>query len=176
MTGTAHDVVAPTTAGLVGGVTSSGVHVFKGIPYGAPTGGSARFKAPRPPDAWDGVRDATAYGPTAPQIGHAEMGGSAPTDPAAVERMRTFAEFLHGLSGDEPAQSEDCLVLNVWTPSLDADRSRAVMVWIHGGGFETGSGSWTLYDGTPLAQRGDAVVVTINHRLGVLGFLHLDDE
>jgi len=170
-----YDTVATTTAGQVGGIVANGVHVFKGIPYGESTGGSNRFKAPVPRNPWTGVRDATAYGPTAPQIGHAEMGGSAPTEPAAIERMKAFGDFLHGLSGDEPAQSEDCLVLNVWTPSLEPDVSRAVMVWIHGGGFETGSGSWTLYEGTPLAQRGDAVVVTINHRLGVLGFLHLDD-
>ena len=170
-----HDIVATTTAGQVGGATSQGVYVFKGIPYGAPTGGANRFKAPQAPVPWAGIRDATHYGPTAPQIGHAEMGGSTPTDPAAIARMKAFGDFLHGLSGDEPEQSEDCLVLNVWTPSLQADASRAVMVWIHGGGFETGSGSWTMYDGTPLAQRGDAVVVTINHRLGVLGFLHLDD-
>ena len=172
---TSYDIVADTTAGRVGGVNSAGVHVFRGVPYGAPTGGERRFKAPTPPDAWDGVRDATNYGPTAPQIGHAEMGGSTPTDPAAIERMKAFGDFLHGLSGDEPEQSEDCLVLNVWTPSLVPDTSRAVLVWIHGGGFETGSGSWTMYEGTPLAQRGDAVVVTINHRLGVLGFMHLDD-
>jgi para-nitrobenzyl esterase len=170
------DIVANTTAGKVGGRTTDGVHVFKGIPYGAPTGGVNRFKPPRPRDQWTGVLDTTSYGPTAPQIGHAEMGGAAaPADPAAAARMAAFGDFIHGLAGDEPAQSEDCLVLNVWTPSLDASTSRAVMVWIHGGAFTTGSGSWPMYDGTPLASRGDAVVVTINHRLDVLGFLHLAD-
>jgi para-nitrobenzyl esterase len=168
------DIVASTTSGEVGGVTTGGVHVFRGIPYGAPTGGANRFKPPQPVVPWTGVRDATRYGPTAPQIGHAEMGGSAPAEGPVADRMAMFAEFLHGLAGDEPAHDEDCLVLNVWTAALDTDRSRAVMVWIHGGAFDTGSGSWPLYDGVALASRDDAVLVTINHRLGVLGFLQLD--
>jgi para-nitrobenzyl esterase len=89
--------------------------------------------------------------------------------------MSEFAALLHGLAGDEPAQSEDCLVLNVWTAGLDTRIPRPVLVWIHGGAFESGSGSWPMYDGTPLAAQGDAVVVTLNHRLGVLGFLYLDE-
>jgi para-nitrobenzyl esterase len=169
-----HDVVVETLAGQIGGQTIEGVHRFKGIPYGASTAGAGRFKPARPPRPWSGVRDATRYGPTAPQRSHAEMGGKAPTEPEAVARMSQFAALLHGLAGDEPAQSEDCLVLNVWTPGLDTQRSRAVMVWLHGGAFESGSGSWPMYDGAPLAAQGDAVVVTINHRLGVLGFLYLD--
>jgi para-nitrobenzyl esterase len=87
--------------------------------------------------------------------------------------MVPFVEFLHGMSGDEPAQGEDCLVLNVWTAGTDQQRKRPVLVWVHGGAFSTGSGSWPLYDGADLAGRGDAVVVTINHRLGPLGYLHL---
>jgi len=86
-----------------------------------------------------------------------------------------FMQFLHGLAGTEPAMDEDCLVLNVWTGALDQQRPRPVMLWVHGGAFTTGSGSWPLYDGTPLAGRGDVVVVTINHRLGALGYLHLVD-
>jgi para-nitrobenzyl esterase len=170
-----YDIEAQTGAGRVGGTTSGGVHVFKGIPYGAPTAGEHRFKPPRPPAAWTGVRDATRFGPTAPQRSHAEMGGAASSDPEVLARMSQFGALLHGMAGDEPAQSEDCLVLNVWTANLDASRSRPVMVWIHGGAFESGSGSWPLYDGTPLAAADDAVVVTINHRLGVLGFLYLDE-
>src|SRR5258705_9997901 len=101
------------------------------------------------------------------------MGGSAPADPASAERMAAFAGFIHGLAGDEPAQSEDCLVLNVWTGGLDTSASRAVMVWVHGGAFDTGSGSWPLYDGVPPAHPDDTLFATINHPLRILGFLPL---
>jgi para-nitrobenzyl esterase len=170
-----YDIIVETRAGRVGGTTSGGVHTFKGIPYGGPTAGANRFKPPRPAQPWRGVRDATHYGPTAPQRTFAEMGGSRSSDPDAVARMVAFAGLLQGMAGQEPAQGEDCLVLNVWTGGLDTQTSRAVMVWLHGGAFESGSGSWPLYEGTPLAARGDAVVVTLNHRLGVLGFLSLDE-
>jgi para-nitrobenzyl esterase len=138
--------VVEIASGRVRGVIDAGVHVFKGIPYGAPTGGANRFRAPQPAQTWTGVREALEYGPT-----------------AAQGTVRTA-------SG-----SEDCLVLNVWTRGLGDNGRRPVMVWLHGGGFSTLSGSSPMYDGANLALRGDVVVVTLNHRLNVFGYLHLSD-
>lgn len=152
-------VVAETGAGKIRGLTEDGVHVFKGVPYGADTSGAGRFMPPRPPAQWSGVRDALAYGASAPQSNP----NAAPQDPAITA--------LIGNLNNLP-ESEDCLVLNVWTPALD-DRKRPVMFWIHGGGFQAGTGSSPGYDGHNLAVRGDVVVVGINHRLNVLGFLQL---
>src|SRR3546814_10682379 len=87
--------------------------------------------------------------------------------------MKKFLGFLHGMAGEEPPMGEDCLVLNVWTSSTSRDRKRPVLVYLHGGAYTSGSGSWKLYDGVGLAQRGDAVAVTINHLLGELGYLNL---
>ena len=113
--------------------------------------GELRFRAPQPHPGWAGVRDATEFGPIPIQEGMDALDALLPSPP-------------------QP-QSEDCLFLNVWTPGLD-DASRPVMVWIHGGAFTLGSGSEPLYSGANLAARGDVVLVTINYRLGVLGFLH----
>lgn len=165
--------VANTLYGRISGSIEDDILVFRGIPYGDTVSGSNRFTPPRPPQPWSGIREALHFGPTAPQLGHAEAGGSAPQSEEAAKRAKIFGELIHNMAGDEPAQGEDCLVLNVWTKSLEANRSRAVMVWIHGGAFETGSGSWPLYDGKALAARDDAIVVTLNHRLGPLGFLDL---
>ncbi len=144
-------VIAPTSAGRVRGTVVQDIKIFKGIPYGGTTAGRNRFMPPTKPMAWNGTRDAFAFGPTAPQtVGTAGQSNA-------------------------PAEGEDCLVLNVFTPALGDGRKRPVMVWLHGGGFSTGSGSGRILDGTNLARTGDAVVVTINHRLNVFGFTYLGE-
>jgi para-nitrobenzyl esterase len=148
--------VAETAFGKIRGVDAGGIKIFKGIPYGATTAGRNRFMPAADPAPWSGTRDALQYGPTAPQ-----------GDPGTLTASPELA--VKGI----PGEGEDCLVLNVWTPGLGDGRKRPVMVWLHGGGFVTGSGSARDYDGTNLAKRGDVVVVTINHRLNALGFTYL---
>jgi para-nitrobenzyl esterase len=133
--------------------------VFKGIPFAAAPSGDLRFRAPQPSPKWEGLRDATAFGPACPQPAPQPIAGSV---------------FAGMFTAQEAETGEDCLNLNVWTPGLDNAR-RPVMVWIHGGGYRTGSGSSPMYNGGLLAKRGDTVVVTINYRLGALGFLHLPE-
>ena len=144
-------IEAETQFGRVRGFQYGDVKVFKGIQYGADTSGTNRFKPPKNPDPWSGVKDAFEYGPAAPQ-----------SDPAS------------GIQYDGN-ESEDCLVLNIWTRGSRDDMKRPVMFWCHGGGFRSLSGSSPRYDGTNLANRGDVVVVTINHRINMMGFTHFGD-
>ncbi len=141
--------VVETSSGRVRGRCADGLLVFSGIPYARSPAGALRWRAPQAPERWSGVRPATEPGPVAPQ--------PPPTAATAVP-------------GDPTVQDEGCLSLNVWTPALD-DARRPVMVWVHGGSFTSGTGASLLYDGSRLARRGDVVVVTINYRLGALGFL-----
>ena len=140
--------VVETGSGRIEGVEENGVQVFRGIPYARAPQGELRFGAPRDPEPWAGVRDCSGYGPSSLQI-------------------EPQVRILPGT--DVGQMSEDCLFLNLWTPAADA-RRRPVLVWIHGGGFVGGAGSRPLYTDSPLVARGDAVLVTINYRLGVLGF------
>ncbi|HLK11626.1 MAG TPA: carboxylesterase/lipase family protein [Candidatus Binatia bacterium] len=140
-------VTVETSLGRLRGVEENGLHVFRGVPFAR----ARRFAPPVRPEPWAGVRSAAEPGPTAHQN----------------------ASVLGPLIGvDLRNASEDCLSLNVWTPGPGR---RPVMVWIHGGAFVMGAGSQPIYDGARLARHGDVVVVTINYRLGVLGFLRLDD-
>jgi para-nitrobenzyl esterase len=154
---TAQDVIVETTFGKVRGRRTNGISTFKGIPYGASTAGARRFMPPAKPAAWTGTRDALDFGPSCPQL----PGFKTPE----IQIMQNLASNV---------SSEDCLVLNVWTPATDGAK-RPVMFWLHGGGFQFGSGSQPFYDGENLARRGNVVTITINHRLGCLGFLHLAD-
>src|SRR5262245_26347027 len=148
---------AKTRYGQVRGLLKDGVQQFWCVPYGAPTSGANRFMPPQKPAAWSGVKD------------HFEITWAAPMEPGGTEP----SPVVTALNRLTP-QSEDCLTVNVFTPALDKKR-RPVMVWMHGGGFSAGSGNYLLYDGTNLAKKEDVVVVSVNHRLNIFGFLHLAD-
>jgi para-nitrobenzyl esterase len=152
--------LAETATGWVRGRRTNGISAFLGIPYGGPTGGANRFRAPTAPASWRGVRDSTAFGHIAPQ----------PLPNSGLDYTQ-----LIDWTNQPGGQDEDCLVLNVWTPQTGGAARRPVLVSLHGGGFSTGSGNHAGFDGDPLARFGDVVVVTVNHRLGSLGFLHLAD-
>ncbi|MFC3078916.1 carboxylesterase/lipase family protein [Phenylobacterium terrae] len=140
-----------TTGGRVEGVLKDGHLAFYGIPYAACPTGEQRFRPPQPAAPWGGVRRAHEIGFAAPQTPH----------------------VIQGFAASGP-QDEDCLNLNVFTPAPDGAR-RPVLFWIHGGGFTHGAGYEPLYDGGPFATRHDVVVVTINYRLGALGFLSIPE-
>jgi para-nitrobenzyl esterase len=151
---------AETASGRIAGSERAGIRAFLGIPYGGPTGGRNRFRPPSAVEPWAGVRDCLA------------ASGHAPPDPGRAAR-RPELETLLGPT-DMTAETEDCLTLNLWTPGLD-DARRPVMVWLHGGAFSFGSANRAISEGANLARRGDVVVVAVNHRLNILGFLDLAD-
>lgn len=153
---TAGPAVVETTGGKIRGTVINNVHAFKGISYGAPTGGARRFMPPAKPEPWAGVKDTVDWGLEAPQGPHTEIPEVAATIP-------------------KQGISEDCLHLNVWTPSPARGGKRPVIVWLHGGGFTSGSGSYTIYDGANMARKHDVVTLTVNHRLNSFGFLYLAD-
>jgi para-nitrobenzyl esterase len=145
-------VMVTLKSGKLEGYIDNGLYVFKGIPYAAPPVGKLRWMPPQPPEKWNGVRQAKEFGPIAPQ---------SPMPAGVIPQV------------PQP-QSEDCLLLNIWTRGLD-NAKRPVMVWIHGGAFTIGSGSDAMYDSDKLPRNGDIVLVSINYRLGMLGFLRLKD-
>jgi para-nitrobenzyl esterase len=148
--------VVETTCGKIRGARQGKVSSFKGVPYGAPTGGKMRFLPPVKPEPWTGVKDALEYGHRCPQ--------------APEHLVPEWAAF----NAEQPVGA-DCLVLNLWTTGLKDGHKRPVMVFLHGGGYTGGHGNFTVYDGTHLAAKHDVVLVTLNHRLNIFGFLYLAD-
>ncbi|MFA9390588.1 MAG: carboxylesterase/lipase family protein [Prolixibacteraceae bacterium] len=150
--------IAQTQYGKVKGFILRGIYQYRGIPYGENTGGENRFMPPKPPKEWDGTLPTVWWGNTAPQIMEGRYGNA-------------YASFADHWNYDDV--SEDCLKLNVWTPSID-DKNRPVLVWLHGGGYTNGNGiEQDGYDGENISRKGDIVFVSINHRLGPIGFSDL---
>jgi carboxylesterase type B len=150
-------LVVETTAGPLRAAREGSLTVCRGVPYAEPPVGERRWRAAEAHAPWTSIREATRNGPIAVQSTRGPF-SAALGDPSLGAPM-----------------SEDCLTLTLWTPGVD-DARRPVLVWIHGGGFITGAGSWDVYSGESLAQRGDVVVVGVNYRTGPLGFLHLGDD
>lgn len=147
--------VVPTESGSVRGYVHGGIYTYKGIPYAE----AARFEAPHKPKPWSNVRSSYTYGPVAPLL-----------DPTT--NVQDESEFVFNHSWG--FTNEDCMRVNVWTPGIKDGKKRPVMFWIHGGGFTSGSSQeLPSYDGENLAKKGDVVVVSINHRLNILGYLDL---
>ena len=162
----ANKSVVETTAGKVRGFNRNGIFTFKGIPYADTTGGENRYMPPVKPAPWTGVRSSLALGPVCPQAYTSALDSPRPGWRNDEEK------FMFEWSDGQPG--EDCLRVNVWTPGINDNRKRPVMLWIHGGGWTSGSSDeLRAYDGENLSKRGDVVVVGLNHRLGCLGYLNL---
>ncbi len=151
--------VVETNNGKVRGYVRKGIYTFKGIPYADTTAGANRFMAPQKPKPWTGIRSSMQFGEVCPQ-------------PPRFGWRNDEEAWL--FSWNDGVPGEDCLRVNLWTPGIHDGKKRPVMVWLHGGGFTAGSGQELLsYDGENLSRRGDVVVVTLNHRLNVFGYLNL---
>lgn len=149
--------VVPTQSGKVRGYVHGGTYIYKGIPYAT----AKRFQAPEKPKPWDGVRSSMTYGPVSPLM-----------NPTTQVNDETEFVFHH----DWGYANEDCLRLNIWTPGVNDGKKRPVMFWIHGGGYTAGSSQeLPSYDGEAISKKGDVVLVSINHRLNILGFLDLSE-
>ena len=147
--------VTNTESGRVRGYIQNGIFTYKGIPYAK----AKRFEVAEKPDSWEGVRSSTMYGPVAPLM-------------IPTTSIQDEPEFV--FDHDWGYTNEDCLRINIWTPNIDDNKKRPVLFWIHGGGFTAGSSQeLPSYDGQNLSKKGDVVVVSINHRLNILGFLDL---
>lgn len=154
--------IVEISTGKIKGYEREGVYIFKGIPYGGRTDGTRRFLPPTKPEPWKGVREALQFGPRCFQT----SGG--------ISQVVAQARIWPAFKRVEP-ESENCLYLNIWTPAIGDGRKRPILFWCHGGGFFQGSGADPRTDGTRLAKDGDVVVITVNHRLGPLGFLYLGE-
>ncbi|MGU3587160.1 carboxylesterase family protein, partial [Rhodococcus sp. C26F] len=160
-------VHATVEQGELRGIDNAGVVSFLGVPYGADTSGANRFRAPQPAPHWEGIRDAVTFGPAAPQpdLRLSATGNLGP--------LLTLLSPRGGSPLEGGAIGEDCLRVNIWAPSGKRDTGLPVLVWFHGGGYSFGSGSETAFHGDVLAAAGHMVVVSVTHRLGLLGFLDL---
>ena len=153
----ANVAVVQTQSGKVRGYVHNGTYIYKGIPYAK----AKRFEAPQPPDSWEGVRSSMSYGPVSPLM-------------TPTTRVQDESEFV--FHHDWGYTSEDCLRLNIWTPGINDGKKRPVMFWIHGGGYTAGSSQeLPSYDGEAISRKGDVVLISVNHRLNILGFLDLSE-